>query len=108
MVCIHGEVGRRGWMMGDCCIGEVEEYKYLGIRLEKESFGDRVKEVNGLVGTVKNAAERSESKYVIGREGWKTIIVSKLMYGSGALAWYQRECDDLEVIKTDLADGYGK
>ena len=23
----------------------------------------------------------------------------KLMYGCGALAWYQRECDDLEVIQ---------
>ena len=28
VVCINGEVGRRSWMMGDCCIGEVEEYKY--------------------------------------------------------------------------------
>ena len=28
---------------------------------------------------------RSGSKYVIGREGWKTMIVSKLMYGCGAL-----------------------
>ena len=24
VVCINGEVGRRRWMMGDCCIGEVE------------------------------------------------------------------------------------
>ena len=30
VVCIDGEVGRRRWMMGDWCIGEVEEYKYLG------------------------------------------------------------------------------
>ena len=29
MVCINGEVVRRKSMMGDCCIGEVEEYKYL-------------------------------------------------------------------------------
>ena len=29
----------------------------------------------------------------------KTMIVSKLMYGCGVLAWYQRECDDLEVIQ---------
>ena len=26
-------------------------------------------------------------------------IASKLMYGCGALEWYQRECDDLEVIQ---------
>ena len=30
---INGEVGRRRWMMGDCCIGEVEKYKYLGITI---------------------------------------------------------------------------
>ena len=34
VICIHGEVGRRRWMMRDCCIGEVEEYKYLGVSVE--------------------------------------------------------------------------
>ena len=33
VVCINGKVGRRRWMMGDCCIGEIEEYKYLGITI---------------------------------------------------------------------------
>ena len=66
-------------------------------------MGDRLKEANGLIRTVKYAAVRSGSKYVIGRDGWKTMIVSKLMYGCGALAWYQRECDDLEVIQ----NGFG-
>ena len=65
---------------------------------------DRMKEANGLIGMVKYAAERSGSKYVIGREGWKTMIVSKLMYGSGALAWYQPECDDIVVIQ----NGFGR
>ena len=110
VVCINGKVGRRRWMMGDCCIGEIEEYKYLGITIEGgkhggfKSMGDRMKESNGLIGMVKYAAERSGRKYVIGREGWKTMIVSKLMYGCGALAWYQRECDDLEVIQ----NGFGR
>ena len=50
MVCINGEVGRRRLMMGDCCIGEVEEYNYLGITIEGEkhggfkSMGDRMRE----------------------------------------------------------------
>ena len=69
-----------------------------------KSMGDRMKEANGLIGMVKYAEERSGSKYVIGREGWKTMIVSKLMFGCGALAWYQRECDDLEVIP----NGFGR
>ena len=89
VVCINGEVGRRRWLMGDCCIGEVEECKYLGITVEGgkhggfKSKGDLMKEANGLMGMVKYAAERSGSKYVIGRKGWKTmiVIVSKLMYG---------------------------
>ena len=34
MVCIHGEVGKRIWMMEDCYIGEVEEYKYVGVTVE--------------------------------------------------------------------------
>ena len=29
VVCINGKDGRHRWMMGDCCIGEVEEYKDL-------------------------------------------------------------------------------
>ena len=110
MVCFNGEVGKRRWMMGDCCIGEVEEYKYVGIAVEVgkhggfRSMGDRMKEANGLLGMVKYAAERSGSKYVIGRREWKTMIVIKLMYGCGALAWYQRECDDLDVIQ----NGFGR
>ena len=97
-------------MMGDYCIGEVEEYKYLRITVEVrkhggfKSMGDRMKEANGLIEMLKYAAERLGSKCVIGREGWKIMIVSKLMYGCGALAWYQRECDDLEVIK----NGFGR
>ena len=62
-----------------------------------------MKEANGLIGMVKYAVARSGSKYVIGREGWKPMIVSKLMYGCGARAWYQREYDDLEVIQ----NGFG-
>ena len=39
VVCINGKVGRRRWMMGDCCIGEVEEYTYLGITIEGGKHG---------------------------------------------------------------------
>ena len=42
-----------------------------------------MKEAHGLIGMVKYA---SGSNYMIGREGWKTMIVSKLMYYYGALA----------------------
>ena len=61
---------------------------------------DRMEVANGLIEMVKCAAERSGRKYVIGRKGWKPIIVSKLMYLCGALACYQHECENLEVIQT--------
>ena len=64
----------------------VEGGKHGGFK----SMGDRMKEANGQIGMVKYAAERSGSRYVIGREGWKTMMVSKLMYGCGALASYQQ------------------
>ena len=41
---------------------------------------------------------------MIGKEEWKTMIVCKLMYGCGALARYQRECDNFEVIQ----NGFGR
>ena len=49
VVCINGEVGRRRRMVGDCCLGEVEEYKYLGITVGRKyggvkRMGDRMKE----------------------------------------------------------------
>ena len=72
VVCINGEVGRRRLMRGDCCIGEVEEYKYLGIPIEGgkhggfKSMGDQMKVANRLIRMVTYAAERSGSNYVIG------------------------------------------
>ena len=56
-----------------------------------KSMGDRMKEANGVLGKVKFAASRSGSKYVIGREGWKDLVVNTLMYVCGALVWSQNE-----------------
>ena len=47
-------------------------------------------DANGVLGVVKYAAARSDSKYVVGREGWKGMIVNKLMCGCGVLPWYQK------------------
>ena len=44
-------------------------------------MGDRMKEANGVLGMVKFAANRSGSKYVIGREGWRGLVVNELMCG---------------------------
>ena len=50
--------------------------------------GDRIVDANGVLGIVKYAAARLGSKYVVGREGWKSMVESKIMYGCGALVWY--------------------
>ena len=39
---------------------------------------------------------------MVDREGWKSIVVNKLMYGCGALAWYKYECDDLEIRQNGM------
>ena len=42
------------------------------------------------------------NNYVVGREGWKNMVVNKPMYGCGELAGYQHECDDLEVRQNGM------
>ena len=112
VVCINGEVGRRRWKMENDYIDEVVHIHRSDCERRKKcgfmSMGNKMKEANRLIGMIKYAAEQSGSRYVIGMEGRKAMIVRKLMYGCGALAWYHRECDDLEVIQMDLAYDYGK
>ena len=45
-------------------------------------------------------------KYVVGREGWKIMVVNRLMYGCGALVWYQHECDDLEIQQVGMGQWF--
>ena len=54
-------------------------------------------DANGVLGIVKYAVVRLGSQYVVVRDGWKSIVANKLMYGSGTLAWYQQECGGLEI-----------
>ena len=51
---------------------------------------------------VKYVATGSGSKYLVGREGWKRMLMNMIMYGCGVLAWYQHECDDLEVRQNGM------
>ena len=108
VLCINGNMRERQWLLGMCKVSEVRKYTYLGVTVEGgldggfKSMGDRMKDANGVIGMVKYAAKRSGSRFVIGREGWKSMVVSKLMYGAGALAWYQAECDDLEVLQNEM------
>ena len=62
VVFINGAKEERSWNFGGCEIGEVEEYKYLGVTVKVDA--------DGVLGMVKYAAASSGSKYVVGREGW--------------------------------------
>ena len=108
VVCINGVKKERKCNISGCEIGEVDEYKYLGVTVKAglnggfKSMGDRMMEANGVLGMVKYAAARSGSKYVVDREGWKSMVVNMLMYGCRDLAWHQEECDDLEVRQNGM------
>ena len=108
VICINGvKTGRKLNFCGSR-IGVVEEYKYLGVTVTAvlnggfKNMGDRMVDANGVLGMVKYAATRSGSKYVVGKEGWKRMVVNKIMYRCGALTWYQHECDDLEVRQNGM------
>ena len=96
VVCINGAKKERGWYFSGIGIGEVEEYKYLGVSVKASLNGgfrsmvDIMVDANGVLGMVKYAAAKLGSNYVVGREGWKGMVVNKLMYGCGALAWYHK------------------
>ena len=59
VVCINGAEKERSWNFGGCEIGEVEEYKYLGVMVKAglnggfKSMGDRMVDANGVLGMVK-------------------------------------------------------
>ena len=102
VVCIDGAKKERSWNFGGCEIGEVDEYKstelvslyigywtlnnyyyyyyYLCVTVKVglnggfKSMGDRMMDANEVLGMVKCAAARSGSKYVVGREGWKSMV----------------------------------
>ena len=73
-----------------------------GLNGSFKSMGNRMVDANGVLGMVKYASARSGSKYVGGREGWKSMVVNKLMYRCGELVWYQHECDDLEIRQNGM------
>ena len=76
-------------------MGWEKNIKYISVTVKAclnvgfKNTGDRMVDAHGVLGMVKYAATRSGSKCVVGREGWKSMVVNKLMYGCRALAWYQ-------------------
>ena len=96
MVCTNVAKKQRRWNFSGVGIGEVEEYTYMRITVKAglnggfRSMGGRMVDANEVLGMVKYAAARSGSKYIVDRERWKGMVINKLMYGCGSLAWYQK------------------
>ena len=107
VVCINGAKEERSWNLGGCEIGEAEEYKYLGVTVKAgfnggfKSMGDIMVDANGALGMASMQLQCLEVN-VAGRAGWKGMVVNRLMYGCGALVWYQHECDDLEIRQNGM------
>ena len=88
MNCINGVKKERKLNLCGGRIGEVEEYKYLGVTVNarlNDGMGDIMVDANGVLGMVKYAATRSGSKYVVGREGWKSMVVNKMWMWSTSM-----------------------
>ena len=108
MVVMNGKCKDRSWRLDDRVMNECESYKYLGMNIiggengRIESIKDRMQAARRVNGMVKFAASRSGSKYLVGREGWKGMVVNKLMFGAGATCWDQNECNKLESFQNDM------
>ena len=52
-------------------------------------MGDKIVVANGVLGMVKYAATRFRSKYVVGREGWKSMVWSMngMVWESARMEW---------------------
>ncbi|ELU17317.1 hypothetical protein CAPTEDRAFT_187456 [Capitella teleta] len=71
-----------------------------GVQGGIRSLTRRVEMCHRVAGLVKFAAKRSGSRFLIGREGWKSGVVSRIMYGGGALVWKVEERSRLEKEQT--------
>ena len=96
------------WRLGSRTIEEAQEYKYLGVQVKGGHNGginaaqERLKECRKVVGMIKFTANRSGERLVVGREAWKGIAVSKLMYGCGAIAGELREVNNMDRIQNEM------
>ena len=57
----------------------------------------------GVLGLAKYAATQVwKVNIVVGREGWNSIVLNKLMYECRALVWYQHASGDLKVRQNGM------
>ena len=105
----NDERSEREWKLGELSVKEVPQYKYLGLtvrggsELQVGSVKDRISESRSAIAAIKYAARRSGSRLLVGRAGWKGLVVPKLMYGAGVCAWGRKEVRDLDKVQMEIA-----
>ncbi|ELU05536.1 hypothetical protein CAPTEDRAFT_214777 [Capitella teleta] len=106
VVRVGGPFGGGEWYAGEEKIVEKKETRYLGMKIVGgvqggiRSLTGRVEMCHRVAGLVKFVAKRSGSRFLIGREGCKSGVVSRIMYGGGALVWKVEERNQLEKEQT--------
>ena len=65
-------------------------------------MNERLSECRKVVGMIKFTANRSGSRIIIGREAWKGLAVSKLMYGLGALAGELKQVNVMDKMQNEM------
>ena len=93
---------RQRWTVRGKTIMRHTETKYLGVMLGEGGicqFSESLKRVGNLTGMIKYAAKRSGSRFVVGREGWKSLVVGRFMYGVAAVGWTAVERNKAEALQ---------
>ena len=108
VVRVFEESRQNSWCLGNRTIEEASEYKYLGVQVKGGQNGginaaqERLSECRRVVGMIKFTANRSGERLVVGREAWKGIAVSKLMYGCGAIAGELKEINNMDRMQNEI------
>ena len=96
------------WQINGRIITEAREYKYLGVNVIGGNTGGmnpmkrRLSECRKVMGMIKYTASRSGDRLVVGREAWKGVAVSKLMYGCGAIAGDLKDITGMDKMQNEM------
>ena len=102
------ECSGRRWSLGGGEIEEVVEHTYLGLKVTGGiqggigDFGDTMKRVGSTIGMVKYAGGRSAMREWVLREGWKGLVVPRMMYAAAGLGWGSTEVKKMEQMQREF------
>ena len=108
VIRINEECKDETWRLNGKEIKEDKTYKYLGIQIKGGVMGgmdameERLKECRRVVGMIKFSSNRAGDRLLVGREAWKGMAVSKLMYGSGAIAGELKHIQCMDTMQNDM------